>query len=72
MHEKMKLKRELMDIEKKEQLKKLVDKIQDINEIAISFLDYINISDVNSFITVLQHERDLLNKVYELIEEEAE
>lgn len=72
MHEKMKLKRELMDKEKKEQLKKLVDKIQDINEIAISFLDYINISDVNSFITVLQHERDLLNKVYELIEEEAE
>lgn len=68
----MKLKRELMDKEKKEQLKKLVDKIQDINEIAISFLDYINISDVNSFITVLQHERDLLNKVYELIEEEAE
>ena len=61
-----------MDKEKKEQLKKLVDKIQDINEIAISFLDYINISDVNSFITVLQHERDLLNKVYELIEEEAE
>ena len=72
MHEKMKLKRELMDKEKKEQLKKLVDKIQDIKEIAISFLDYINISDVNSFITVLQHERDLLNKVYELIEEEAE
>ena len=72
MHEKMKLKRELMDKEKKEQLKKLVDKIQDINEIAISFLDYINISDVNSFITVLQHDRDLLNKVYELIEEEAE
>lgn len=68
----MKLKRELMDKEKKEQLKKLVDKIQDINEIAISFLDYVNISDVNSFITVLQHERDLLNKVYELIEEEAE
>lgn len=68
----MKLKRELMDKEKKEQLKKLVDKIQDIKEIAISFLDYINISDVNSFITVLQHERDLLNKVYELIEEEAE
>lgn len=72
MHEKMKLKRELMDNEKKEQLKKLVDKIQDINEVAISFLDYMNISDVNSFITVLQHERDLLNKAYELIEEEAE
>ena len=72
MHEKMKLKRELMDNEKKEQLKKLVDKIQDINEVAISFLDYINISDVNSCITVLQHERDLLNKAYELIEEEAE
>lgn len=68
----MKLKRELMDNEKKEQLKKLVDKIQDINEVAISFLDYLNISDVNSFITVLQHERDLLKKACELIEEEAE
>lgn len=72
MHEKMKLKRELMDNKKKEQLKKLVDKIQDINEVAISFLDHMNIADVNSLITVLQHERDLLEEAYELIEKEAE
>lgn len=68
----MKLKRELMDNKKKEQLKKLVDKIQDINEVAISFLDHMNIADVNSLITVLQHERDLLEEAYELIEKEAE
>ena len=68
----MKLKRDSMDNKKKEQLKKLVDKIQDINEVAISFLDHMNIADVNSLITVLQHERDLLEEAYELIEKEAE
>ena len=72
MHEKKKLKRDSMDNKKKEQLKKLVDKIQDINEVAISFLDHMNITDVNSLITVLQHERDLLEEAYELIEKEAE
>lgn len=55
------------DIEKKE-LQDQINQINDINEVAITFLEHINTCDTNNLISVLKQERNLIGKVLELME----
>lgn len=52
-----------------EQLFELVDQIDDINEVAIKFLERINGMDSNNLISVLKQERNLIGDAIDLLSE---
>lgn len=52
-----------------EQLFELVDQIDDINEVAIKFLERINGMDSNNLISVLKQERNLVGDAIDLLSE---
>lgn len=52
-----------------EQLFELVDQIDDINEVAIKFLERINGTDSNNLISVLKQERNLVGDAIDLLSE---
>ena len=52
-----------------EQLFELVDQIDDINEVAIKFLERINGMDSNNLISVLKQERNLVGDAMDLLSE---
>ena len=53
-----------------EQFHKLIERIRDFNDVAITVIDQANISDTNCLSTVLRHNRNLIDDLTDLIEEE--
>lgn len=60
---------ENMSLTKYKELSYQVNQINNMNEVAITFLKYINICDTNNLISVLKQERNLIQKVLELLDE---
>ena len=58
-----------MSLTKYKELSDQVNQINNMNEVAIAFLGYINVCDTNNLISVLKQERNLIGKVLELLDE---